>query len=193
MADALLHYFWIMVTALFIFSAAYCWFVAIIVRRSLPGEMVWIFMGLAWITGSNAFIRSGEMIIDPATVQIVSRAMFFMVGISSCVAAVQLGKQYNGDVSERIPLTRQWRMLRRGVMNKSEERVTDGPETRTGGDCWQYRWADHGADHVADHDGLSQLDAGTDYGDGAANSDCDSADTVGGRHIVDALADHADG
>lgn len=139
MGNALLHYFWILVTALFIFSAAYCWFVAIIVRKPLPGELVWIFIGLAWITGSNAFIRSGEQIVNPETVQIISRAMFFMVAISSCVAAVMLGKQYNGDIDGRIPLTRQWRMLRRGIRHKQSEESDDEPETGTrrtsGGHC----------------------------------------------------------
>jgi len=113
MADEKLYFFWAMVTALFVFSMVYSWFIAIIVRKALPGELAWVFLGLAFVTGSSAFIRSGQQVIDPHTVMIVSRALFLMVAISSCVAVVMLGIQYNGAVTSRLPLRQQWEMLTR--------------------------------------------------------------------------------
>ena len=120
MADDKLYLFWLLVTALFIFAMVYSWFIAIIVRKALPGELAWVFMGLAFIAGSCAFIRSGQQVIDPRTVMAVSRAMFLMVAVSSCVAVVMLGIQYNGAVSSRLPLRQQWEMLTRAFSPQRE-------------------------------------------------------------------------
>lgn len=128
MTDQVLHYFWIVVTALFIFSAAYSWFVAIIVRKPLPGEMVWIYTGLAFVAGSNAFVYSGEQVVDVEHVMIVSGLVFFIVGLSSVLSVVEMGNQYNGDISSRIPLSQQWRILRRGIKQKEQEVNSESSE-----------------------------------------------------------------
>jgi len=121
MEDRFLYAFWLALTALFVFSTVYAWFIAIIVRRALPGELAWVFVGMAFITGSYAFVRSGEQVVDPAIVMAVVRAAFVAVAISSCVAVVMLGIQYNGAVSNRLPLRDQLGMLTRAFQPKREE------------------------------------------------------------------------
>lgn len=122
MYDPMLYYFWMLITALFVFSAIYSWFIAIIVRRTFPGEVVWINMGLAFITATNAFIRGGQQIIDPHAIVSAQRAMWFMVGVSMVVAVVMLGRQYNGEFSKHLPLSQQWRLLKRGIKHKERKR-----------------------------------------------------------------------
>ncbi len=121
MADDRLYVFWLSVTALFVFAMVYSWFIAVIVRKALPGELAWVFLGLAFITGSNAFIRAGEQVVDPRTVVLISRAMYLMVAVSSCVAAVMLGKGYNGAVSSRLPLRQQMELLKQAFQTEQEE------------------------------------------------------------------------
>ncbi len=123
MADDKLYLFWALVTALFIFATVYSWFIAIIVRKALPGELAWVFIGLAFIAGSNAFIRSGQQVIDPHVMIAVSRAMFLMVAVSSCVAVVMLGIQYNGAVTSRLPLRQEFGVLIRAF--RSGQEVSD--------------------------------------------------------------------
>ncbi len=125
MADDKLYLFWSLIAALFIFAMVYSWFIAVIVRKMLPGELAWVFMGLAFIAGSNAFIRSGQQVIDPHSVMLVSRAMFFMVAVSSCVSVVVLGIQYNGAVSSRLPLRQQVETLMRAFLPQGKG-VNDG-------------------------------------------------------------------
>ena len=122
MANQMLHYFWLITTAFFVFAAVYSWFVAIIVRRALPGEMVWVNTGLAFITGTNAFIRSGQQVMSDEHLVILERAMWIQVAISMIVAVIVMGAQYNGAVSSRIPLSQQWRMLHRGLRSQDKDK-----------------------------------------------------------------------
>lgn len=122
MADSMLYYFWLVVTSLFVFSGVYSWFVAIVVRKALPGELAWVYFGLAWITGGNAFVRSGQQVIDQHVIMGISRSMWLLVGISSVAAAIMLGVQYNGEFSKHVPLSQQWSMLKRSILRRERER-----------------------------------------------------------------------
>lgn len=115
MTAQIVHYFWVAVSALFIASAAYAWFVAIIVRKTLPGELVWVYAQLAMVAASFAFMWSGEKVVPIQTIWIVAGIFFFSSAISAIASVVELGNQYNGEISSRIPLTQQWRMLRKGI------------------------------------------------------------------------------
>jgi hypothetical protein len=111
MADSRLYMFWLLVTGMFVFAMVYSWFVAVIVRKALPSELAWIFLGLSFYTGINAFIRSGQTVMDLETLIVVQRGVIFVVAASSCVAVVMLGIQYNGAVSSQLPLRQQVAML----------------------------------------------------------------------------------
>ena len=120
MADDGLYMFWLVVTALFVFSTVYYWLIAVIVRKSLPGELAWVSAGLAFITAGNAFIRSGLSYIDPLHVVIIQRAMWMMTGISLSAAAVMLGISYNGNFKMRLSIRQQWRLLSRKCTGEEE-------------------------------------------------------------------------
>lgn len=134
MADKNLYLFWVLITALFVFAMVYTWFIAIIVRKELAGTLTWMLAGLVFITGVNAFIRSEQSLVTVESLVIVQRGIWLMTALTACSMAVQLGIQYNGKVSERIPLKRQWRMLRSGILQKSKG-AKNGPEARAGSDC----------------------------------------------------------
>jgi hypothetical protein len=119
-ADDVLYMFWLVVTALFVFSTVYYWLIAVIVRKSLPGELAWVSAGLAFITTGNAFIRSNQGWIDPLHVVIIQRAMWMMTGISLCVAAVMLGISYNGNFKHKLDFRQQWGLLSRGCTDEEE-------------------------------------------------------------------------
>jgi len=116
MEDTVLYAFWLLVTALFTFAAVYVWIVYWLVREPLPGEMVWLFLGMAFVFGCNAFIRSGQVWVDPEHMQVLSRAASFVSGINAVVTVVLLAQSYNGRVSNRMSLRRQagklWNDLR---------------------------------------------------------------------------------
>ena len=111
MADTVLYAFWLLVTALFTFAAVYAWIVYRLVREPLPGELVWLFLGMAFVFGCNAFIRSGQVWVDPEHVVVLSRAASFVSGINAVVAVVLLAQSYNGRVAGKISLWRQARKL----------------------------------------------------------------------------------
>lgn len=117
MADTELYIFWAIVSALFVFAAVYIWFVARITGDSLPGEMIWLFAGLAFITGINAFIRSGQTFFEPRTLIVISRAAWFVTGINSIITVVMVANRYNGEVSEHLSFKRQARRLWRDVID----------------------------------------------------------------------------
>jgi RsiW-degrading membrane proteinase PrsW (M82 family) len=121
MTDQLIHLFWVAVTTLFIVSAAYSWFVAIIVRKALPGETAWVYGQLAIVSGSLGFMFSGETVVPLESIWVVIGIFLATAAISSVASVVEMGNQYNGDVASRIPLTQQWRMLRRGIHQKDQE------------------------------------------------------------------------
>lgn len=111
MANERLYFFWMLMTGFFVFATVYSALIAITVRKSLPSEMAWTYFGLAFITGSNAFIRYGGYGIDPMHVVILQRAMWVMVAVTASISVVMLGIHYNGSFSAKISLRRQMRML----------------------------------------------------------------------------------
>jgi len=130
LASDRLYFFWTVVTALLVFAMIYSWFIAIIVRRPVPGTLAACLSGLAFITGSNAFIRSGETAFDVSGIVTFQRGMWFIVGVGLCVLVVQLGISYNGAVSERLPLRKQWKILTSSFVQGDRKN-----ETGTSSDC----------------------------------------------------------
>lgn len=129
MADMQLYWFWVVCSALFVFSGIYCWLLYRITGDPLPGEMVWLFFSLAAITGLNALVRSGSTVMQPDTTRIIVRTAFIVSGVNSIATVVLLGRSYNGTVSEKLSVARQvrrlWRDLRQPKGLTYEARTCD--------------------------------------------------------------------
>ena len=120
MANSNLALYWSVVTALFAFAFMYSWFVAILVRSALANTFVWFFLGLTFYTGANAFIRSGQTMFDPRDIVVAQRALLIIIALDAVIMVIQLGKLYNGAVTERLPLRKQARMIADAVLSKPE-------------------------------------------------------------------------
>jgi hypothetical protein len=96
---------------MWVFAFAYSWLVAIIVRKSLPATLAWMFLGLAAISAAKVVIRSNSTVIDPQSLIDIMRGVELITALTACTAVVQLANMYNGNMRIRLPIREQLRIL----------------------------------------------------------------------------------